>query len=338
MMRRKLFPLLLLLLLAACSAAGADAVKDFSFTPLDHAVEVTFSAEGYDTVKVVYGSAQEKGELVLEAGSGRFTGILSLPETWPGNNVSVTVRSAKGRELMKKTLVQTAVADIPAVEKAPSGRLSGVTVCIDPGHQGVPIKLSEPLGPGLSGRRISNNGQAQGTVTRRKESVVVLEIGLKLRNALLLEGADVVMTREDQQTAVSCVRRAEIAAEGGADLLIRLHCDSSSDKNRRGIHVYLPLSSDYAKQVADPATYRTYGDALYGAICEATGIHRGSVVQNNSYCTSNWATMPAFLVEMGYMSNAQDDAMLSTEEYQEAIIRGMVDGLEAVARLRGIIE
>jgi N-acetylmuramoyl-L-alanine amidase len=48
--------------------------------------------------------------------------------------------------------------------------------------------------------------------------------------------------------------------------------------------------------------------------------------------------MPTFLVEMGYMSNEKDDVMLSTEEYQQNIVQGMVDGLVEVARLRGLIE
>ena len=38
------------------------------------------------------------------------------------------------------------------------------------------------------------------------------------------------------------------------------------------------------------------------------------------------------------MSNKDDDVMLSTEEYQEKVIRGMVNGLVEVARLRGLIE
>jgi len=330
-----IFAVLSLLLV---SAASADAVRDFSFTPQDHAVDLEFTAEGFNSVTVAYFSKQDKGELRLESEDGHFTGTLSVPETYPGNNVSVTIKSPKGKELMKSTYVQTAVTEIPCVDKSPAGRLAGVTVCIDPGHQGVPLSMSEPMGPGLSGYHKTTNGQAQGVFTRRKESVVVLEIGLKLRNALLQEGADVVMTREDQNTAVSNVRRAEIAAEGGADLFIRLHCDNSSNANKRGIHVYIPLSSTNARQVADSKTYLTYGEALYNAMCEATGIHRGSVIQNNAYVASNWATMPAFLVEMGYMSNKEDDLLLSSEEYQEAIIQGMVNGLVEVARLRGLIE
>ena len=339
-MRRPILAVILAMLLLAVSvsAASAAVIKDFSFVPQDHAVDITFTAEGYDSVVISYSNSLEKGTLKLKAQDGVFSGTISLPATYPGNNVSVTIKSSKGKELMKKTYVQTALAEIPVVEKAESGRLSGVTVCVDPGHQGVAIGLKEPMGPGLSGTHHTTNGQAQGTVTRRMESVVVLEIGLKLRNALLEEGADVVMTREDQNTAVSNVRRAEIAAEGNADLFIRLHCDSVGNKNKRGIHVFIPLSSTYAKEVADTKTYRTYGDALFNAISEATGVTKGGVTQNNSYVANNWAKMPAFLVELGYMSNKDDDVMLSTEEYQTKVIQGMVNGLVEVARLRGLIE
>ena len=339
-MRRPVLAVILAMLLLAVfiSAASAAVIRDFSFVPQDHAVDITFTAEGYDSVVVSYTNSLEKGTLKLKAQDGVFSGTISLPATYPGNNVAVTIKSSKGKELMKKTYVQTALAEIPVAEKAESGRLTGVTVCVDPGHQGVAIGLKEPIGPGLSGTHHTTNGQAQGTVTRRMESVVVLEIGLKLRNALLEEGADVVMTREDQNTAVSNVRRAEIAAEGNADLFIRLHCDSVGNKNKRGIHVFIPLSSTYAKEVADAQTYRTYGDALFNAISTATGVTKGGVTQNNSYVANNWAKMPAFLVELGYMSNKDDDVMLSTEEYQTKVIQGMVDGLVEVARLRGLIE
>ena len=95
-MRRLLFLLLLVFLLSmAVSAACADVIKDFTFTPLDHAVEVSFSADGYDSVVVYYSNKLENGSLKLRAEDGRFTGTFSLPATYPGNNVAVTIKSAK---------------------------------------------------------------------------------------------------------------------------------------------------------------------------------------------------------------------------------------------------
>jgi hypothetical protein len=122
------------------SVACADIIKDFSFTPLDHAVELTFSVKDTEKVVVHYTNSLEKGKLELSSADGHFSGTLSLPATYPGNNVAVTVKTPRGKELLKKTYVQTALEVIPLEEKAASGRLSGVTVCVDPGHQGVAIK------------------------------------------------------------------------------------------------------------------------------------------------------------------------------------------------------
>ena len=337
-MRRLLFIALVLALALACSAASAAVIKDFTYKPLDHAVELDFTAEGYDSVVINYVNSFDKGKVTLKSADGHYTCTISLPSTYPGNNVSVTVKSSKGKELMKKTYAKTAMEDIPLAEQAPEGRLKGVTVCVDPGHQGVECYAKEPMGPGLSGYHNTTNGQAQGTVTRRYESVVVLEVGKKLRNALLAEGASVVMTREDQETPVTNMRRAEIANDAEAHVFIRLHCDSSGNRKARGIFVYIPLSSTYAKEVADKDTYRTYGEALLKAMQDATGVTKGTVRQNNSYVASNWAKMPAFLIEFGFMSNPDDDVLISTPEFQQKLVEGIVNGVEEIARLRGIIE
>ncbi len=337
-MRRLLPVLLLLVLVLCCSAASAGVIKDFTSVPLDHAFEIRFTAEGYDKAVVHYQNAFDKGKVTLEPADGVFSCTIEVPNTYPGNNVAVTIKSTRGKELMKKTYVKTALEEIPIVEQAAEGRLKGVTVCVDPGHQGVELYAKEPMGPGLSGYHKTTNGQAQGTVTRRYESVVVLEVGLKLRNALLREGATVVMTREDQETPVKNVQRAEIANEAGADAFIRLHCDNANNKKARGIFVYIPLSSTYAKAVADKETYHTYGEIMLKAMKDATGVEKGTVRQNNSYVASNWAKMPTFLIEFGFMSNPEDDVLVSTPEFQENLVNGIVNGIEELARLRGVIE
>ena len=338
-MKKLLFALMTVLVLAlACSAASAAVIKDFTSTPLDHAVALEFTAEGYDSVVVYYTNSFDKGKVSLKSEDGHYTCTISVPSTYPGNNVAITIKSSKGKELMKKTYAKTAMEDIPLAEQAAEGRLKGVTVCVDPGHQGVECYAKEPMGPGLSGYHNTTNGQAQGTVTRRYESVVVLEVGKKLRNALLREGASVVMTREDQETPVTNMRRAEIANDAGAHVFIRLHCDNSGNKNARGIFVYIPLSSTYAKEVADKDTYHTYGEIMLKAMKDATGVVKGTVRQNNSYVASNWATMPTFLIEFGFMSNPDDDVLVSTPEFQEKLIEGILNGIEEVVRMRGIIE
>ena len=327
---------LLLTLLCTCALAK-DAIQDFSWTPGDHCGDFTFTAEGQEMVILSYSNSLESGNLILHGENGAFSGTLHVPNTYPGNIVAITIKDLAQKQLMSKTQVTTAIQEIPVVEKAAEGRLAGLTVCVDPGHQGVAIGIKEPMGPGLSGFHTTTNGMAQGIFTRRYEAVVVLEIGMKLRNALLQEGADVVMTRVDQKTAVSNVERANIANDNGSALFIRLHCDTSTQKNKNGIHVYIPMTSEYALAIADKETYKTYGDAMLNALFAATGVTNGSVRQGNGYVANNWAKMPSFLVELGYMSNVREDILLSDPEYQEKLVEGMVNGLVDVARLHGDI-
>lgn len=337
--RKSAFFLLFLtfILLFALPAFAKDIVSDFSWIPGDHAVHFSFTAPDFDYVIVNYTNSIESGNLIVAGENGSFSGTLTVPNTYPGNVVAVTLKSLAGKQLMTKTQTNTAIQEIPAVAQSAEGRLKGVTVCVDPGHQGVFIGCKEPMGPGLQGFHTTTNGMAQGIYTRRYESVVVLEIGLKLRNALLSEGATVVMTREDQNTPVTNVERANIANNAGADLFIRLHCDTSTVKTKNGIHVYIPFSSDYAKEVATKEEHMAYGEALLQAMFASTGVTNGSARQGNGYVANNWAKMPSFLVELGYMSNQREDILLSLPEYQEKLICGMVDGLVKVAEMRGIL-
>lgn len=338
--KRSVFLVLLVLCVCvcACALAAKDVITDFRWTPGDHSIEYEFTCPGENTVLLCFSNALESGTDIIHGQKGVFKGTVVLPRAYPGSNVTITINSLVQKPLMGKVQVSTAIAEIPAVEQAAEGRLKGITVCVDPGHQGVPIGIREPMGPGLQGFHNTDNGMAQGTFTKRMEAVVVLEIGLQLRNALLQEGANVVMTREDQNTPVSNVERAEIANNAGADLFIRLHCDASSQKAKNGIHVFVPSISDYAREVADKETHLAYGQAMLDAILATTGCAKGSALLSNEYVASNWAKMPAFLVEMGYMTNVREDILLSDPAYQQLLVRGMVDGLVEVARMRGLIE
>lgn len=87
--------------------------------------------------------------------------------------------------------------------------------------------------------------------------------------------------------------------------------------------------------MADKATYHAYGDMMGEAMASVTGATY-RVCCGDGFVASNWAKMPAFLIEMGFMSNPQDDRLLSDPEYQLKLVDGMVLGTVRVLQARGM--
>ena len=58
-----------------------------------------------------------------------------------------------------------------------------------------------------------------------------------------------------------------------------------------------------------------------------TGAKQRGVFKRNTYSGLNWSKVPAVLIECGYMSNPEEDRLLSTPEYQEKLALGMALGL-----------
>ena len=250
----------------------------------------------------------------------------------------VRVSAANKNTVLYESAEIDTYIDMPAAaEQAAEGRLKGVTVCIDPGHQRKTQVETVRRAPNIAESVTTTIGSASGMATGRKESIVTLEVGVLLRDLLLAEGATVVMTRDTQKTFVGMLERAYIPNEANADFVLRLHCNSGNEW-AQGIQIYCPSDSSYAQEVADLETYRAMGNTLLSAMKAATGKTRGGCTMNNSYVGNNWSMMPSFLVEMGYMSNQEEDYQLSSPVYQQWLAQGMVEGVVQLAQQRGLID
>lgn len=336
-MNKRILCLFLLVLVFPASGLSAAKVGGFTYEPCSHAVNISFSADGQEYVQVAYKSSMESGTVLFKGENGTFHGDVALPLTYAGNNVIITLFTTSGSMLDSFKAQTKYPAAAPAAAPKADGPLYGLTVCIDPGHQLLSPGGIEQVGPGLRGKKAVVFGMAEGIVTRRREATVVLEIGLQLRDMLLENGAKVVMTRDTMDTSLTNLDRAQIANDAGADICIRLHANANKSKTNRGIVVYTPLGSDYARAVADPKTYRVWGETLLDCMAKSTGAKPVGVGQTDTYVGSNWCKMPVFLIEMGYMTTPQDDLLLSLPEYQQKLCQGMVDGIGAISRMRGLI-
>lgn len=317
------------------------AVKQLHLEETTTGFKYSFLAPGTDFMMLYFRSIQEEACFPVYPvnDEGLYEGEVVSDLTYARTLFKVQIRNQKGSQ--KKAGEVRKAYEAPAAPEKQEGRLSGVVVCIDPGHHENHENFREDKGPGLTGSVVNTGGMAQGKTTLRKESIVVLETGMKLRELLLKEGATVVMTREKQTDFRTNIGRCNIAEEAGAHILLRLHCNLTSNTKTTGIQVYGPRNSDYAKAVASVEEYKALGQAFLDEMKKTTGFEliskTGNVALNDNYVGNNWAKMICFLVEMGYMSNAGEDIKLATPEYQQQLAEGMVEGVYQVALMRGWI-
>lgn len=98
-------------------------------------------------------------------------------------------------------------------------------VAIDASHQGTDADLTEeePVGPGSETMIKGFSEGTSGTATGLEENELNLEVATKLKEILEERGYEVFMTREDADTQLSEVERAELVNASDAQILISLH-------------------------------------------------------------------------------------------------------------------
>lgn len=123
---------------------------------------------------------------------------------------------------------------------------NGLTVVIDPGHQGswVDMSAQEPMAPGSSETKAKATTGTQGSYSGVPEYEVNLQVSLALEQELSERGYRVVMTRTDNDTAISNKERAELATREAADITVRIHANSDGSSSAAGALTMAPTSSN----------------------------------------------------------------------------------------------
>ena len=308
---------------------AVNKVTDLKLEPGVRKMGFRFTAPGHHWVTIKVSSVLQNAEYVLaEQENGVFSDELVLPCVNAKDKVTVTVKSERGRQLAQAS-ARTLFAPMEAGETAADGPLKGIRVCIDPGHQELEVfggRVHEYPG---SDKLVSggNSTMGQGAVTLRKESVGVLEISYRLCRILRELGAEVTMTRWAEEVSVTNMERAEYANAQGADYFLRIHLNVSDRGNNNAVYAYGPSHSPYAKAVMPLEQYRDVGQTILNGLKAATGVKGGVVRMSDQFVGNNWAKMTAFLLECGFLSTPANDWILTTDDYQEKIARGIADGL-----------
>ena len=224
---------------------------------------------------------------------------------------------------------ETTVGDAEKSTEALKEKQNGWKVAIDPGHQGswVDMSAQEPSAPGSSETKAKATTGTTGKFSGLNEYELNLQVSLLLRDELEDRGYEVVMTREDHDTAISNKERAELAAAEGADILVRIHANGSDDTSVNGALAMVPSQSNPYVGYMYEECYEL-GDDILKAYCESTGIADDGVQYYDNMSGINWSTIPVTILEMGFMSNQNDDLLMADETFQPVMAEGIANGID----------
>lgn len=260
------------------------------------------------------------------------TAVASDTETTIQSQESVFETESEPAGLQIENSSETEESMLPEVEETESQEeksfIQGV-VAIDPGHQGGWVDMSgkEPYAPGSSELKAKATSGTKGKYSGIYEYELNLDIGLMLARELRLRGYEVVMLREDNDTAISNSERAIKANDSGADITIRLHADGVDDSSVNGASMLIPSSKNkYVGNLHEDS--KALGEAVLECYCEATGMKNRGLSLRDDLTGTNWSKIPVALLEMGFMSNESDDKNMADEDFRRKMVQGIADGID----------
>ena len=202
--------------------------------------------------------------------------------------------------------------------------LSGLKICIDPGHQIKGNYNKEQCAPWSDALKTKCTSGTTGNFTGVDEYIINLQIAEKIRNKLVDLGADVLMTRQSHEVDISNIERAKMANEYGADITLRIHCNSAASSTAEGIDLFVRGKGTGTQEYLAQSD-RDYAIAadLLEYICNATGARKRYVHKTDDYTGINWCENTCIIIECGFLSNEKEDKLLNSAEYQDKIAEGI---------------
>jgi len=167
------------------------------------------------------------------------------------------------------------------------------TVVLDPGHGGTDVGATRS---GINEKDIN------------------LDVAKKVANILIKKGINVEMTHWQDET-LGLQERVDFAGAKNADVFVSIHTNASVKPEIYGIetHYYNDNSMDFAQTVQN------------SLIAGTQGFDRG--ILKSKFYVINHTTMPAILVEMGFISNDDDRNNLLSEQYKQQLAEAIANGV-----------
>lgn len=195
-------------------------------------------------------------------------------------------------------------------------------VCLDPGH-------SSEVGPGTHGRRLT-------------ELHAAWAMALRLKGLLERDGYRVVLTKASEGEFVRNRRRAQVANDAGAALMVRLHCDASP---RLGFGVYYPDRQGRAEGTTGPSEevlrrtaplarrfHAALAAGLKGSLADQglmSDVRTAVGAKQGALTGSVFSEVPVVLVEMATITLRHDEEFMLSEGGQAKMAAALEAGVRA---------
>ena len=106
----------------------------------------------------------------------------------------------------------------------------------------------------------------------------------------------------------------------GVDLVLRIHCNGGSS-SKNGMEIFVRQTGACKAESAAAA------QLILNAMAKQTGAKNLDVKYTDTYTGLNWSTVPSMLMEVGYLTNAREDRLLTSSDYQDKLVAGMIEGV-----------
>lgn len=219
------------------------------------------------------------------------------------------------------------VASFTSANSVNGAKKKQYVVAIDAGHQQKGNSQLEPIGPGAKTKKAKVAGGTTGSYTKVPEYKVTLQVSKKLQNELESRGYEVIMIREKNNVNISNAERAETANKSDADIFLRIHCNGSENTSVSGALTMCQTK----KNPYNSALYkesRKLSEDILNSLCKKTNAKKRSIIETDTMSGINWCEIPVTIVEMGFMTNTQEDKLLTMDSYQDKLAAGMANGVD----------
>jgi N-acetylmuramoyl-L-alanine amidase len=251
-------------------------------------------------------------QVVIEIANGQLDPILKLNANGEGTVIANSVSISKIRYLLFSKQSSNVRIIIDLTNKvdfkvSPANAANQLAWTIVPAKDRYKVVID----PGHGGK---DTGAI--SVINRREKDFTLALGLKVNNLLAKEPKiEAHITRKDD-TFVELPGRVDIANVMKADLFVSVHGNSAGKEDIQGVETY------YYSEQSLP-----FAKLMHQQMLKSTGFPDRKVKQNDFHVIKN-TTMPSLLLEVGFLSNKEEESAMFQDSFQNQVASSIVAAIK----------